>query len=133
MSLRCPAHCVTRAAVWQVLHYCMYLCVGIWDLFRAETPVDPGFSPRAELQRVTDAAREFYNKLSILNALKYSFCIFVVITGCTVVSVILLTQICSLAAFLCFGVCFLVPCIGIMLVVGPEEEVKRLLWGQKRT
>lgn len=126
IELRCPAHFRMGAAVWQVLHYLMYLCVGIWDWARAKTPVDPGFSPRSELQRVKDAAREFYYKLTIFNALKYSFCALVIIPACVFICVIVLAQFCYLAALMCICLCVFVPCIPVMLVA-PTEEFKAML------
>ena len=41
--------------VWQVLHYSMYLCAGIWEWCRAGVPFDTGFSRQAVLRHLADA------------------------------------------------------------------------------
>ena len=119
------------AAVGQVLHYCMYLCAGIWDWLRAGTPVDLGFSPRAELRQVADSARNILQSLTIMNALKCSLCalvlsslVLLLIAVWAFLFIMCSTQIlyfCLCAA----GMCCLLPCIGLMHFV-PGDHSKKL-------
>ena len=83
-----------------MLHYCLYLCVGVWKWYRAGTPVDLGFPPRVVLKQLSDAASKSYNSLTLVNAVKFIACAIFIIAVCVFLCVYVCMQIVSLTAAL---------------------------------